>query len=319
MKRDNAILLHFQKTGALTISDTIYRDQIEKYFSWLVKADAVKNDITTNTLAIKGKGKALIISKQDGIIAGLEELKAVLSKYTNLTFIPKVKDAHQVTADTVIAEVSGYNSEILAYERTMLNIIGRMSGIATETDSIISSIAHIPNVPFVSSLRKTPLMYLDKKAVAIGGGLTHRLSLSDSILIKDNHLAMLQEDLQLTDLEKALETAVILCMRSVNNYFEIEVESLSQANTVLHTFVKEKAKLVQPKMMTILLDNFKSQDAKKFVDSLKNLPVYHDILIEASGEINRENLSAWALTGVDVVSIGALTHSPKVFNFSMVY
>jgi nicotinate-nucleotide pyrophosphorylase (carboxylating) len=201
----------------------------------------------------------------------------------------------------------------------MLNILGRMSGIATETDLIISSIKDIPGAPFVASLRKTPLMFLDKKAVAVGGGLTHRLNLSDSILIKDNHLAMLQEELGLTASEKAAETAVRLCMSSARNYFEIEVDSFSQANAVLHTFVKESEKQKQQKTMTILLDNFKPTEAKKFVDFIKQLPVYNAVLIEASGEINKKNLSSWNETGVDIVSLGALTHSSKVFNFSMSY
>jgi len=162
-------------------------------------------------------------------------------------------------------------------------------------------------------------MFIDKKAVAVGGGLTHRLSLSDEILIKDNHLGMLQQELGLKTTEQAAEYAVKKCMNSSKDYFEIEVDTFAQANAILHTFVKENAKLKKQKMMTILLDNFKPADAKQFVNSLKKLPVYNSILIEASGEINAKNLSEWATTGVDVVSLGAITHSPKVFNFSMQY
>lgn len=319
MKREKTIVEHFQKSQDLTVSNKQYRDHIEQHFSWLIKADAVTNDITTKTLAINGEGKAQIISKQVGVIAGIEEVIFLLGKYTSLSFMPNVSDGDQVQRDSVIAEVAGENREILAYERTLLNILGRMSGIATETDLLITSVASIPGAPFIASLRKTPLMFMDKKAVAVGRGLTHRLSLSDSILIKDNHLAMLQETLRLASLEQSAWTAVRLCMGSDNRYFEIEVDSLSLANTVLHTFVQENAKRHPKKTMAVLLDNFTPNDAKRFVDSLKKLPVYETVLIEASGEINKNNLSSWAATGVDVVSLGVLTHSPKVFNFSMAY
>lgn len=319
MRRDNTILLHFQKSGVLTVSHKQYREHLEKHFSWLVNADDVTNDVTTKTLAISGEGQARIISKQEGIIAGLEEVKFLLGKFTTLTFVPQVLDGQVVTSDVVIAEVSGVNSDILAYERTILNILGRMSGIATQTREIILLKVGIPGSPFISSLRKTPLMFLDKKAVAVGGGLTHRLNLSDSILVKDNHLAMLEKKMHLASSEEAFWTAVKLCMGGENTYFEIEVDSLAQANAVLHAFVQENAKQNSKKTMAILLDNFKPQDAKKFVDSLKKLPVYEHVLIEASGEITKNNLSSWAVTGVDVVSMGALTHSSKVFNFSMAY
>jgi nicotinate-nucleotide pyrophosphorylase (carboxylating) len=319
MKRSDAVLLHFQKAAELTVSKKIYRDHITELFHWMITADAVFNDITSNTLKLKRKGKTQILTRQSGVIAGIEELKELLSKNTSLIFSPKVFDGTMVTKDAVVAEVSGENIEILAYERTILNILGRMSGVATETDKVVSLIKDIAKAPFIASLRKTPLMFIDKKAVAVGGGLTHRLNLSDEILIKDNHLGMLQQELHLKTSEQTAEEAVIRCMRSSVNYFEIEVDTLAQANAVLHTFVRENEKLKQRKMLTILLDNFTPESAKKFIDSLRKLPVYSSVLIEASGEINQANLTDWATTGVDVVSMGALTHSPKVFNFSMQY
>jgi nicotinate-nucleotide pyrophosphorylase (carboxylating) len=319
MKRDNAILLHFQKAAELTVSKMFYRDHITELFQWMIKADAVENDSTSKTLAISGKGKTQIITRQVGVIAGLEEIQALLTKKTKLVFMPKVSDGTRVSKDTVVAEVAGENTDLLAYERTILNILGRMSGIATETDTLVSLLKHIPVAPFIAALRKTSLMFLDKKAVAVGGGLTHRLNLSDEILIKDNHLGMLKKAMRFKTSEQAAEEAVRKCMQSAKNYFEIEVDTLSQANAILHVFVQENNKLKEKKMMTILLDNFKTQDATRFASSLKKLPVYDSILIEASGEITARNLSEWATTGVDVVSLGALTHSPKVFNFSMSY
>ena len=319
MDRHDSILLHYQKSDELNVSKKFYRDHITELFLWMVRADAVSDDVTSKTLTLIGKGKTQIVTRQEGIIAGLEELKELLAKNTGLAFISKVSDGDRVAKNVVVAEILGENTEILAYERTILNILGRMSGVATETDVLVSSIKNIAEVPYIAAIRKTPLMMIDKKAVAVGGGLTHRLSLSDEILIKDNHLGMLQKELNLPTSEKAAEEAVVKCLQSDKDYFEIEVDTLAQANAILHTFVKENTKLKKQKMMTILLDNFKPDDAKQFVNSLKKLPVYNSILIEASGEISAKNLSEWAATGVDVVSLGAITHSPKVFNFSMQY
>jgi nicotinate-nucleotide pyrophosphorylase (carboxylating) len=319
MKRSDAILLHFQKAGELKVSKKFYRDHITELFKWMIKADVVSDDITSKTLKLKGKGKTEIVTRQVGVIAGIEELKELLAKNTNLVFKGKVNDGTRVEKDQIVAEISGDNTEILAYERTILNILGRMSGIASETDILVSLIKNISDAPFIASLRKTPLMFIDKKAVVVGGGLTHRLSLSDEILIKDNHIGMLQKELDLKSSEKAAVEAVKRCMQSSQDYFEIEVDTLSQTNAILHTFVKESANQEKTKMMSILLDNFNPTNAKMVVTSLKKLPVFNSVLIEASGEINSKNLSEWATTGVDVISIGALTHSPKVFNFSMQY
>src|SRR5579872_759974 len=208
MKREKAILLHYQKVGELTVSKKSYRDHITELFQWMIQADAVKDDITSNTLKLKGKGKTEIVTRQEGIIAGLEELKELLAKNTRLVFKPKVKDGARVEKDQIVAEFSGDNIEILAYERTIVNILGRMSGVATETDVLVSLIKKAKNAPFIAAIRKTPLMMIDKKAVAVGGALTHRLSLSDEILIKDNHLGMLQKELRLESSEKTAEEAV---------------------------------------------------------------------------------------------------------------
>jgi len=319
MSRRDTIQLHFQKAGELTVSKKFYRDHITELFFWMVKADAVANDITSNTLKLSGNGKTQIITRQEGVIAGLEELTELLTKHTKLVFTPKISDGTHVKKDEIVAEVTGANTEILAYERTILNILGRMSGVATATDSLVGSIKHISDAPSIATLRKTPFMFLDKKAVAMGGGLTHRLSLADEILVKDNHLGMLQKELGLEATEKAAKEAVKRCINSSKDYFEIEVDTMSQAKAVIDTFKKENDKQKQPKIMSILLDNFQPEDAKKFVEELRKSAVYNSILVEASGEINATNLSNWATTGVDVVSIGALTHSPKVFNFSMSY
>src|SRR5258708_6921221 len=150
MKRSDAIELYFQKADELTVSKKIYRDHSTELFLWMVKADAVKDDVTSKALSLTGKGKTHIISKQKGVVAGIEELTQLLSKHTSLNFSPLVSDGAHVKEEDVIAEISGENTELLAYERTILNILGRMSGIATKTDSLISSINTIPNTPYIA-------------------------------------------------------------------------------------------------------------------------------------------------------------------------
>src|SRR5882724_4807247 len=115
MKRDKAILLHYQKAGELKVSKTFYRGHITKLFEWMIQADAVTHDITSKTLVITGKGKTEIVTRQVGIIAGLEELKELLVKNTHLRFKALVTDGSSVAKDTIVAQVSGENSEILAY------------------------------------------------------------------------------------------------------------------------------------------------------------------------------------------------------------
>ncbi len=319
MKRADAIKRYFQKVSELTVSKKAYRKHLTELFGWMIQADAVTDDIASNTLAISGKGMTQIVSKQAGVIAGIAEVAELLKMHTSLEFLPSIKDGNHVNREEVVAEVRGDNTEILAYERAILNILGRMSGIATETARLVVLLHGIPDAPAIAAIRKTPLMMLDKKAVAVGGGMTHRLSLADSILIKDNHLGMLQKELGLETSEQAAEEAVKRCMQSKEDYFEIEADTLSQANAILHTFVKENTNFKNSKMMAILLDNFRPMDAKQFVESLKKLSIYDSVLIEASGEITAENIVSWAQTGVDVVSLGAITHSAKVFNFSMRY
>lgn len=126
MSRADAVALHFQKAAELTVAKKNYQEHLTELFLWMVKADAVTDDITSKTLSLMGKSTTRIVSKQGGMIAGIEELAELLTKHTKLTFSSLINDGERVAKETLIAEVIGENTEILAYERTILNILGRM-------------------------------------------------------------------------------------------------------------------------------------------------------------------------------------------------
>src|SRR5437773_2959284 len=195
MDRKNLVTRYFQKKDELVSSNSFYANHIMELFHWMLKADEINNDITSQFLSLQGEGRMQIIAKQKGILAGIEEIAYLLKQEKDITFSPLLSDGSHIIKADVLVEITGDNRKMLAFERTILNIIGRMSGIATDTNKIIQSIQNISNMPCIAATRKTPLMLLDKKAVAIGGGFTHRLSLSDEVLIKDNHLKILQKEL----------------------------------------------------------------------------------------------------------------------------
>lgn len=328
MNKTSIVLKYFQKKDQLTIRNRQYQKTISTLFGWLADNDKVTNDKTTKYLPERGT-KAIIIAKQNGIIAGLEETGYLLDKYTKLVFNPKTEDGSEIKKGETIAQIIGKSHEILAYERTILNILQRMSGVASETNRLIniintscytSSITNtsdrvhllstITTPPHLAATRKTPWMGLDKKAVAVGGGLTHRLDLSDGILIKDNHL-------KLSTIEKAIEAFLKRPDPrrgpASTELIEIEVTSEKQARQVLKTFLQPTTH----NYLAILLDNFTPAKAKSLLSDLENLGNISEIIFEASGGITSDNILEWAQTGVDILSMGSLTHSSKVVNLSL--
>lgn len=312
MNKTPLILKFFQKSDQLTVENTGYKKTISSFFQWLIDNDKVNNDKTTKFFH-NLPAKAKIIAKQEGIVAGLEEVNFLLKKHTNLNFKPLLKDGNKFTNGTEIAQIKGKFHEILGYERTILNILQRMSGIATETNKLINLINQRPACagrpttndqrPLIAATRKTPWMSLDKKAVAVGGGLTHRLNLSDGILVKDNHLAFVS-------IENALQ---ILDDKYQNELIEVEVTNTKQAFNAISIFNK----LNTNNYLAIMFDNFTPQMTKLTLNNLQKEFDISSIIFEASGGINKNNLSEWAKTGVDIISLGALTHSTHASNLSL--
>lgn len=310
MNKNTLIQKHFQKDYLLNISSPQYQKTIDTLFNWLLICDRVGNDITVKFLNNKPT-QASIQTKQDIIIAGIEEVEYFLKKYPEISFQKKVNDGEQIKIGDEIAILSGNNRTILSLERTVLNVLQRMSGIATQTKKF----AQILNPAHIAATRKTPWMHLDKKAVAIGGGLTHRLDLSDGILIKDNHLQILKNENNLKNEEEAVTYALkIILPQITNESIEIEVNTKEGANAAIKTFANMS---VKNNSLTIMLDNWDIKDAQYFIKETTANPYASSIIFEASGNINESNLKNWARTGVDIISSGALTHSVKAADLSL--
>lgn len=302
MPMNNTASIHkfFQKKDQLTLENKIYQMLVHDLFSWLLKSDHVEQDLTTQALfsEINKASHSYIITRQDITIAGLEEIAYLIKTFTKLSAKLLCNDGDHLQKGQKLIEIQGDIKEILAFERVILNILQRMCGIASETQKIVSQMPS--NRPFVAATRKTIWGLLDKKAVAQGGGLTHRLDLSDGILVKDNHLMLLSAT---EALQKLLQTVT-------DTLIEIEVEDEENLNELVALFTKVSTTNV----LAVLLDNFTPEKAKNALLTIERHP---NVIFEASGGITSENIKDWADAGVDIISLGALTHSPKAADVSL--
>jgi nicotinate-nucleotide pyrophosphorylase (carboxylating) len=296
----DSIYKFFQKKEQLTLANQRYQTLVEDLFRWLLKSDQVENDLTTKSLFPENNSvtQSRLITRQDITVAGLEETEYLIKTFTTLHAHFLCKDGDNLQKGQTLIEIKGDIKELLAYERVILNILQRMSGIATETKNIVTSIGS--EKPFIAATRKTVWSLLDKKAVAMGGGLTHRLDLSDGILVKDNHLMLLS----------TTEALQKLLAKAKNTLIEIEVEDESNLKELVSLFVENQTTNV----LAVLLDNFTPEKAKT---ALSNIERHSNVIFEASGGITKTNIQEWADAGVDIISLGALTHSSKAADISL--
>ncbi len=301
MDRRKMLEKAFQRGHLLTLKNPMYKAWIRRFIVEEVKGDVGwKGDITTQALLRKGVMSAAVEMKQGGIIAGLEEA-VFLYKSNGISTVREKKDGERVKKGDIVLRLRGNIGDLLRIERSVLDLLQRMSGIATLTSELIKK---AKEGACIAPTRKTQWRYLDKKAVFVGGGLTHRLALWESILIKDTHLAALRHE----GIADPISYSIIRAWKSRQKsvFIEIEVSSLHDAFHASQVF-KELHAGNYPCL--IMLDNMKPMEIKKVVLALKKQKLYGHILIEASGGITPENIDAYASTGVDVLSLGYLTHS----------
>jgi nicotinate-nucleotide pyrophosphorylase (carboxylating) len=251
--------------------------------------DATTNSIVPDDAVLHGQ----IVAKQDGVIAGLQIAKAVFHELNRkVIFDETVADGESVTRRALIAEVKGSARALLTGERAALNFLGRMSGIATLTRQFVDAVAGT-RAKILDTRKTAPgLRTIDKLAVKLGGGENHRTGLFDMILIKDNHI----------DFAGSI-TAAVGRARSAGTDLEIEVETRTLND------VQEALSLG---VTRILLDNMTAETMKQAVELSGGRAK-----LEASGNVTLENVVEVARTGVDYISVGALTHSAKVFDVSL--
>lgn len=256
--------------------------------------DIGSGDATTNSIVPEaGHLKGVIIAKESGVVAGLPVAQSVFRLLDErVDFAGKVKDGEQISNGQIVAEIEGPARAILTGERTALNFLGRMSGIATRTHEFVEAVSGTK--ARILDTRKTApnLRAADKLAVHLGGGQNHRIGLYDMIMIKDNHI----------DFAGSITEAVRRARNHPGN-LEIEVEARTLADV---------AECLDLGVAWIMLDNMSLSNIREAVELVDGRAK-----LEASGNVNLETVRQIAETGVDFISVGALTHSPKVFDLSL--
>ncbi|KON34250.1 MAG: hypothetical protein AC479_01605, partial [miscellaneous Crenarchaeota group-6 archaeon AD8-1] len=278
----------------------IPRKILEKKLLNLLIDDIGQGDLTSSILLPESlNAKAEIQVKQDGVVAGIEEA-IILVESLSLKLLTYILDGSEVSKNQIIMSFSGDAKTILSIERTILNILSRMSGITTITNQIIKKLRASKLDTKLAATRKTVpgLNYFDKKAVFIGGGDTHRMNLADMILIKNNHIALAG------DIQKAIRIAkkrTSFCKK-----IEVEVKEINEVMIAAEAGAE-----------IIMFDNFSIKEIKEAVHLLKKEGYYGKLLLEASGGINFTNFMDYASAEVDIISLGELTHSVKSLDMSL--
>ncbi len=265
-----------------------------------LREDVGMGDLTTEAVVpAEVRVEAHIVVNEPAVIAGLYET-SVLFEIVEAEFKAEVEDGAEVSAGTIIAEINGSGRAILSAERTALNILMRMSGIATLTRKLVSMIRREGLDVSVAATRKTApgLRYFDKRAVAIGGGDPHRFRLDDAILIKDNHIRITGG---IGEAIRRARSAI-----SFSKKLEVEVKTAYEA--------LEAAKAGAD---IIMLDNMSVGEVEEAIRSLRDEGLRDRVLIEVSGGIDEGNILEYARLKPDVISLGFLTHSVRAVDMSL--
>jgi nicotinate-nucleotide pyrophosphorylase (carboxylating) len=263
----------------------IERSQVER---WL-REDLGHHDVTND---VPGETTGRLVTKEDGVVAGLDAAEAVF-EYLGVAVESRESDGAAIGAGDTVLRVSGAAANVLRGERVAVNIAGHASGIATRTRRAVDAARAVSDDVRIAGTRKTTpgLRGIEKRAIVAGGGDTHRLDLSHMVMVKDNHVA-----------EMGMERAVERFQERVSFATKIEVEVEAPSSAV---------EAVEAGADIVLLDNMPSEAVERAVDAVDGRA-----LTEASGGITVEDVADYAATGVDVISMGSLTHSASTLDFS---
>jgi nicotinate-nucleotide pyrophosphorylase (carboxylating) len=281
------------------ISDST-RNEILRIIDNAIQEDIGEGDHTSlATVPANAKGKAKLMVKDNGVLAGVELAQLIFHRIDPAFKINvEIKDGEKVEPGQIAFTVEGSSRSILMADRLVLNFMQRMSGIATKTNELAAIIAHLP-AKLLDTRKTTPgIRLMEKWAVKIGGGHNHRFALYDMIMIKDNHVDYAG------GIEQAIEhAAAYLKQKNKSLKIEIEVRNFNELTQVLAV----------GKVNRIMLDNFTPE---QITEALKKID-RNKFEVEASGKISSENILAYAQTGVDFISSGAITHSYKSLDLSL--
>jgi nicotinate-nucleotide pyrophosphorylase (carboxylating) len=275
------------------------RKILEEKLRQILAEDIGQGDVTAQAIIPPNLAvRAIVVAKEEGVVAGIEET-TILAEYLGLNVKAKIADGEKIRNKQLLMEISGEAQTILSVERTLLNLLSRMSGIATMTKTLSDKLGKAGVKARIAATRKSApgFLYFDKKAVVIGGGDPHRLHLDDMILIKDNHLVIVG----------SVESAVKKAKAKASFTKKIEVEV---------TRAEDAVKAAKAGADIIMLDNFSPKQVKNAGEMLKKAG-FGDVLLEVSGGITNETLLDYAASQVDIISIGELTHSVKALDISL--
>ncbi len=273
----------------------LLQSYIDSIINTALEEDIHYVDVTTDYLLPDGHtSSAYYIAKAEGVICGLDIAKRVFELVGgNVEFCPKMKDGDKVKKGDIIATMSGDSKTLLKGERTALNILQHLSGIATATNHCVELVKGT-NAKITDTRKTLPgLRRLQKYAVTVGGGYNHRYNLSEGAMLKDNHI----------DVYGGITPAVNALRQKIGHMTKIEVEVRD---------LTELQEALDAKCEIIMLDNMSCADMTKAVEITAGRA-----LLEASGNVTEANIAEIAKTGVDIISLGALTHSVQCFDISM--
>jgi nicotinate-nucleotide pyrophosphorylase (carboxylating) len=266
----------------------------------MIEEDIGFEDITTNALiAPEVNARAEIISRVEGIVAGIDVAEAIFNEF-GLNYSTFKSDGDLINSGDVLMLIEGNARVLLSVERTLLNLMMRMSGIATLTAKMVKKAKEVNKNIIIAGTRKTTpgLQFFEKSAIKFGGGDTHRFRLDDCVMIKDNHRTMVGDIAQ----------AIKIVRKNVSFTKKIEVEVENMEDAIIASKVGADI---------IMLDNMKPHEIESILKELNNLDLRENVIIEASGGINPDNISQYASTGLDVISMGFITHSAPAIDLSL--
>jgi nicotinate-nucleotide pyrophosphorylase (carboxylating) len=273
----------------------MWRKNIDALIEAALKEDMPEGDITSeNIIPADSVSRAFIVAKEEGVLAGIYVAERVFKKIDQrVNFESHRKDGQKIIRGDKIATLKGSSISLLKGERTALNFLQRMSGIATTTNRFVRALEG-KKTKILDTRKTTPgLRFLEKYAVRMGGGMNHRLSLSDMAMIKDNHIKIVGN----------IPDAVLLARKKIKPGIKIEVET---------TDIEEAEQALRSGADIVMLDNMSLDKMRQVLKMLKGR-----VLVEVSGNVNVTRASKIADLGVDFISVGALTHSYKSLDISM--
>ncbi len=312
MNRKKQILYSHRNKDFFDLRNDVYAQKVLDFFERALADDLGSDGDITSLSVVPGNamGSAYVVARENGIVAGLEEVKFFLKNRRKMLWNFKVKllveDGSKVGSNDKVMKIEASARDLLAVERTVLNFIQRLSGIATYTADMVKK---VPPGVLICPTRKTLWGVLDKKGALVGGGGTHRLNLSDAILIKSNH-AVFTGGL----------AAAISKLKNVHKgrFVEVEVRNQTEAIVAAELLVNLYPAVGKERKPPIMMfDNFTADKIKDTIKKIKEKGFYDDLLFEASGGINKENIKQFASCGTDILSLGSITHSSRALDFSM--